>query len=45
MEKESDQQKRWGFDKIADQYKMDLEFCLSWYLSKKDNVIDTLINK
>ncbi len=35
MEKESDQ--------IADQYLMDLEYCLSWYLSKKDNVIDTLI--
>ena len=45
MEKESDQQKKWGFDKIANQYKMDLEYCLSWYLSKKDNVIDTLINK
>jgi len=45
MEKESDQQKRWGFDQIADQYLMDLEYCFSWYLSKKDNVIDTLINR
>lgn len=37
--------KKWGFDQIASQCLMDLEYCLSWYLSKKDNVIDTLIDR